>query len=112
MALYHLDPRQAASGAAPDAAIDQIETYQTLVRLPEYKRRVWRWTAVRRTAPEEQYHFPYPTEQAALRAAREAAGFGHVAEQPCERRPPWITVDGYCMHCRWPRAAHREGGQS
>ena len=117
MALYHLDPRQAGTGAAPDVETINEGTIG--------------WTAFRIYADGSHAHALLtnrPDEQAALRAAREAAGFGHVAERPCDchRRTGCCTVCGQytdfqshspckasmqdprqeCTQCAWPRAAH------
>lgn len=53
---------------------------------------------------------PYPTEAAALQAARIAAGFGHVAEQPCST-PCWVDIhqrrtERECCRCAWPPERH------
>lgn len=53
----------------------------------------------------------YDTARAALTAAREAAGFGDVAEQPCDYwKCSHVThCQGHdCHECFWPRAAHTE----
>ena len=99
MALYHLDPRQAASGAAPDC--------QTTLRRVSGPSFLWTVTRLSRY---------FDTEAEALAAAREAAGFGHVAEQPCGGdfkcrihgsiyHDPCDCTE--CKECAWPRAAHQ-----
>lgn len=90
MALYHLDPRQAGTGAAPD-----VET------------RIFHgmWHAFARDG--RMLARTSGHEHAALRAAREAAGFGHVAEQPCQEASWDEGPIGNCYHCGWQRDAHR-----
>lgn len=90
MALYHLDPRQAGAGVRPDIEINILGRYSDAEADAMTK--------------------------AALRAAREAAGFGHVAEKPCEsffgkRVNAAGGLARHCATCAWPRDAHKEGGK-
>lgn len=100
MALYHLDPRQAGTEAAAD-----VET--------RIFHGMWHAFALDgRMLARTSGH-----EQSALRAAREAAGFGHVAEAACDTFIPHayessadnaeLIETGECETCAWPRNAHR-----
>lgn len=96
MSVHHLDPRQAGTGAAPD--LDLIETQ-------------WGWRAADlrdRSASAASRLIPgtLKTEGEALAAARQAAGFGHVAERACDLFNPRGDIDGECDCCAWPRDAH------
>lgn len=93
MTLYHLDPRQAGTGAAADVETRIVHGM---------------WTALDpRTGDVLARTSGH--EPAALRAAREAAGFGHVHERACDEYE-WLTpFDGpndECVQCAWPRGAH------
>lgn len=110
MALYHLDPRQAGAGTAPDVYVYGGEPGQSFgVAKP--------WVYIPHPDDGRCDAIGYfDTEAAALRAAREAAGFGHVAERPCdERTQRTIPVATFaddtdkdeCGICAWPRDAHR-----
>ena len=106
MSLYHFDPRQAGTGAKPD-----VETYSAFngTRIAAHLIKINRVLYA-------------DSEQSALRAAREAAGFGHVAEQPCGEYVSPFRRAGICTSCEqsdaqcacscvhqdctWPRAAH------
>lgn len=105
MPLYYLDPRQADTGAPYD--LDMIETQ-------------WGWRAADlrdRSASAASRLIPgtLKTEAEALRHAREAAGFGHVAERACfafvrpcraDAHYHGEACDTECDVCTWPRAAH------
>lgn len=84
MALYHLDPRQAGTGAAPDV---NVWAYTRLyANAPiEWAYDVTRTTAIAQGESYTPHGAGFDSESAALRAAREAAGFGHVAERACDK---------------------------
>ena len=104
MGMHYLNPRRAGvPGAEPD-----VEVYKERWRLgPEWVARCY----VDRALLGES-----DTATAALAAARDAAGFGHVAEQPCKAFTcPNIAHamqlrrcrdDEECMDCAWPLSAH------
>ena len=97
MALYHLDPRQAGTGAAPDVWI-------TTGPMIGDKASGFRAIDKRNKAPLAWGE----TESAALTAARQAAGFGHVAERACS--DPYYDYHDEpddCGRCAWPRDAHQ-----
>lgn len=109
MALYHLDPRQAGTGVAPTVSIREREPGE----------RLFCWQMIDRGRPGSPVG-RFKTEAYALRAAREAAGFGHVAETACDalawpKSPEprcgthgWQTLpDGRCMPWRYDHAAQR-----
>lgn len=106
MSLHHLDPRQAGV-TEPD--VEVYRAYDALGK-PWIARRFVSDTVGSRLGAG-------PTEAAALRAARIAAGFGHVAEQPCEEfvYPPedqdqaWIPPEQECLGCFWTYARHGKG---
>lgn len=98
MSLHHLDPRQA--GTEPD-----VEILTSPIGL------CYEIDRLRRSGG------PYSSPAAALRAAREAVGFGHVAEQPCDEYQPltrsMVAVGGEigdeCRYCAWPKDRHGTG---
>jgi hypothetical protein len=108
MALYHLDPRQAGN-APPD--VEVYRAYDALGK-PFFARRVHE--SIGGFLAEGK------TEAAALAAARTAAGFAHVAEQPCEafqHEPDTGACThaagdcGDCFECSWPRGRHEKGAR-
>ena len=110
MALYHIDPRQAGTGAAPN-----VNVYESITA---HGRR-WFFSpfGVTEFCPHPA-SMQYFDEQSALRAAREAAGFGHVAETACHCDVAtcrlWDTgaeADNECPHCAWPRDAHKDDAE-
>lgn len=104
MGLYHLDPRQAGTGAAPDVDVRFTDDGD------EGAGWFYRPTCAGLPGRTDAY---FDTEAAALAAARQAAGFGHVAERACDGfvRAPRASdpsdLDD-CATCAWPRDAHRE----
>lgn len=102
MALYYLDPRQAGTGAAPD-----VDVYLSPVD------GAWAADILTEPSPDACSFGPHLTEHAALAAAREAAGFGHVAERACDATQTHVlyhcNIDTTCRVCAWPRDAHKEG---
>jgi hypothetical protein len=94
--MHHLDPRQAGTGAAPDVEI----TRGPLV--PGEPFGAYRPDGARLATGD--------TEAAALHAARDAAGFGHVAERACdaiEREAGYhYDSDGECVFCGWDFHSH------
>lgn len=94
MSLHHLDPRQAGTGAAPDV---DVYAYS--------QQRAWGYTdRVGGTLHGERF----ATEAAALAAAREAAGFGHVAEKPCDAwNHGYLAGHKECSECHWRWDAHQ-----
>lgn len=107
MALYHLDPRQVGTGA-PNCDITEAVGGGVIVLINGFQ---WGGDIDASGAGNAVF----PDEQSALRAAREAAGFGHVAERACDTWcaiiPDDDTVDDVCTYCLWPRAAHKEGSK-
>lgn len=117
MAFYHLDPRQAGTGAAPNCDITEAVGGGVIVLINGFQ---WGGDIDASGAGNAVF----PDEQSALRAAREAAGFGHVAETACDafvepghlscaEKPEYgCCADAYssaaeCADCAWPRDAHR-----
>lgn len=109
MRRWNLDPRQAGV-TEPDV--------ETIAPLPESKRqrfndRLWIAEPRDRAVPVTYG----ATEAAALHAARIAAGYGHVAEQPCARfvhEPDTGRCEhdgdcGDCFDCAWPFERHGKG---
>lgn len=94
MSLHHLDPRQAGTGAAPN-----LVTFQGTVQR--------KWYAHRRGQPDKILAGQCETEAAALAAARAAAGFGHVAEQPCAFHCFNLYRTEDCGTCGWSSDAHQ-----
>lgn len=95
MSLHHLDPRKAGTDAAPDVRTEKLNGTWYVFRHSDQCGIAWE-----------------ATEADALRAARQAAGFGDVAEQPCDAFAKQIvaTADGFldvrCAGCHWSRDAH------
>lgn len=108
MSLYHLDPRHAATGAAPDV---EIWSYPEPYAETPNGLRSWAYSV--NGGPHDSYAQGFQTEHTALHAAREAAGFGHVAERPCGAWKPVSVIDGtrVCDTCAWPRDAHTKGDE-
>lgn len=102
MSLWNLDPRQAGV-TEPD--VEVYRAYDALGK-PWIARRFVSDTVGSRLGAG-------PTEAAALRAAREAAGFGHVAEQPClfYSRTSGPLIDE-CEQCAWPRDRHGKAAKA
>jgi hypothetical protein len=107
--LYYLDPRQAGTGAAPDVKIHRIgDVFYLYYPAPKGARTLWRSPRGSRSR--------FTDEQSALAAARQAAGFGHVAEEPCAQ---WLAIETderrarepeTCADCAWSRDAHGKEG--
>lgn len=105
MSLWNLDPRQAGVTEPEVAIVERSQTSKSLGYAP--------FVAVAR-----DHNYEGDTEAAALRAARVAAGFGHVAEQPCAQMQYTFsdgdldcieTPDDECEQCGWPRDRHGKG---
>src|SRR6185295_1804556 len=105
MSLHYLDPPRAMEpGAKPD-----VETWAT------WTTKTGERSAFRYGPPCDQDETvrpigiaqrTYPTEREALHAARVAAGFGHVAERPCNSVEAYDDGHGDCCQCAWPMVAH------
>ena len=117
MPFYYLDPRQAGTDATPDVEVWASQGQNGI----DY---FWK----RLNSQGEGLNLGMRSAAEALRAARKAAGFGHVAERPCDchRRTGCCTVCGQytdfqshlpckasmqdprqeCSRCTWPRDAH------
>lgn len=107
MALYHLDPRQAGTGAAPNCDITEAVGGGVIVLINGFQ---WGGDIDASGAGNAVF----PDEQSALRAAREAAGFGHVAETACDHYEPFcpsVPPTHACRHCTWPHNTHKEGSK-
>lgn len=97
MSLHHLDPRQAGTGEAPD-----VETREHSCGSLDGKRK---WMAIPTT--HELASGFYATEAEALTAARQTAGFGHVAERACDTWCPIPDATDLCTYCLWSCDAHK-----
>lgn len=110
MSLHHLDPRQAGVTEPDVAIVERSQTAKSFGYAP--------FVAVAR-----DHNYEADTEAAALQAAREAAGFGHVAEQPCTsfkcrfhdparctaKYPVTPECLAYCLTCAWTEERHGKG---
>lgn len=100
MSLHHLDPRTAGV-QTPDVKVVWHERIDDEIQ----------WTCML-CDRLQILSISYDSAAAALKAARAAAGFGHVAEQPCSAFQPHLSavcgIPGECSQCAWPRAAHRK----
>lgn len=114
--LYHLDPRRTGTGAEADVTTHTTGRDRDTGAEEWYARVKTKWLALA-TGRAAWTHLPnataFPTESAALDAARAAAGFSHVAEKPCDYAfiPALgqINRDTYgdgCVTCGWSRAEH------
>lgn len=96
--MHHLDPRNVGV-TEPDVEINELPN--------------GRWEAFF----SDVHTFGYATEAVALRTVRIAAGYGHVAEQPCERfvhEPDTGRCEhdgdcGDCFECAWTEERHGKG---
>lgn len=113
MSLWNLDPRQAGV-TEPDVQLIEKRSYGHPAD------RGW-YALTAPDAPEALCSGPCADAASALRALREQAGLGHVAEQPCDRfrphedaHPSWDSAEyDECSvedgGCAWPSWCHGKG---
>jgi hypothetical protein len=88
VSLYHLDPRQAGTGAAPD-----VEVWPS--QGPNGIDYFWK----RLNGPGEGLNVGMRSEAAAIGAARAAAGFGDIPEKPCGSFTRKVPFQAHCAGC-------------